>query len=131
MSSMCRICGQIDLTAAGAQSPDGKAAYVQINLAGNQGTTLGQDSVAAVRNIIAHNPPPPGMAAYVTGPSALLSDMQQAGDNSILKITAIGALIIFLVLLVVYRSVITVILLVGHGGDWSICCPWDRRISRR
>ena len=29
------------LTAAGAQSPDGKAAYVQLNLAGNQGTTLG------------------------------------------------------------------------------------------
>jgi RND superfamily putative drug exporter len=99
------------LTAAGAQSPDGKAAYVQLNLAGNQGTTLGQDSVASVRNIIAHNPPPPGIKAYVTGPSALLSDMQSAGDNSILKITAIGALIIFLVLLVVYRSVATVILL--------------------
>ena len=29
------------LTAAGAQSADGKAAYVQLNLAGNQGTTLG------------------------------------------------------------------------------------------
>ncbi len=27
------------LTAAGVQSPDGKAAYVQLNLAGNQGTT--------------------------------------------------------------------------------------------
>ncbi|HEY0227839.1 MAG TPA: MMPL family transporter, partial [Mycobacterium sp.] len=99
------------LTAAGAQSPDGKAAYVQFNLAGNQGTTLGQDSVASVRSIIAHTPAPPGITAYVTGPSALLSDMQSAGDNSILKITAIGALIIFLVLLVVYRSVATVILL--------------------
>jgi RND superfamily putative drug exporter len=99
------------LTAAGAQSPDGKAAYVQLYLAGNQGTTLGQDSVASVRNIIARTPPPPGIAAFVTGPSALLSDMQSAGDNSILKITAIGALIIFLVLLVVYRSVPTVILL--------------------
>ena len=99
------------LTAAGAQSPDGKAAYVQLNLAGNQGTTLGQDSVASVRSIIAHTPPPPGISAYVTGPSALLSDMQSAGDNSILKITAIGALIIFVVLLIVYRSVATVILL--------------------
>ena len=28
------------LTAPGAQSQDGKAVYVQINLAGNQGTTL-------------------------------------------------------------------------------------------
>ena len=29
------------LTAVGVQSPDGKAVYVQLNLAGNQGTTLG------------------------------------------------------------------------------------------
>ena len=29
------------LTATGVQSPDGKAAYVQLNLAGNQGTSLG------------------------------------------------------------------------------------------
>jgi putative drug exporter of the RND superfamily len=99
------------LTAAGAQSPDGKAAYVQVNLSGNQGTTLGQDSIAAVRNIIARIPSPAGVKAYVTGPAALLSDMQSAGDGSILKITLIGALIIFLVLLVVYRSVITVLLL--------------------
>jgi putative drug exporter of the RND superfamily len=99
------------LTAAGAQSPDGKAAYVQVNLSGNQGTTLGQDSIAAVRNIIARVPSAPGVKAYVTGPAALLSDMQSAGDGSILKITLIGALIIFLVLLVVYRSIITVILL--------------------
>src|SRR6201992_1769830 len=49
------------LTAAGAQSPDGKAAYVQVNLAGNQGTTLGDESVAAVRNIVQRTPPPPGV----------------------------------------------------------------------
>ncbi|PRI13455.1 hypothetical protein B2J96_21880 [Mycobacterium shigaense] len=99
------------LTAAGAQSPDGKAVYVQLNLAGNQGTTLGQDSTAAVRNIIARNPPPAGIHAYVTGPAALFSDMQTAGDESILQITLVGAAIIFVVLLIVYRSPITVILL--------------------
>ena len=66
------------LTAAGAQSPDGKAVYVQLNLAGNQGTTLGQDSIAAVRNIVARTPPPPGVKVYVTGPAALVSDMQHS-----------------------------------------------------
>ncbi|OCB44020.1 hypothetical protein A5677_06305 [Mycobacterium malmoense] len=104
------------LTAAGAQSDDGKAVYVQLNLAGNQGTTLGQDSIASVRDIIARNPPPPGLKVYVTGPSALLSDMQQAGDRSILKMTAVGALIIFVVLLFVYRSILTVILLLVTVG---------------
>lgn len=104
------------LTAAGAQSPDGKAVYVQLNLAGNQGTTLGQESVGAVRDIIARTPPPPGIQAYVTGPAALFSDMQLAGDRSILKMTMIGALIIFIVLLLVYRSIITVILLLLTVG---------------
>ncbi|MCA2243328.1 RND family transporter [Mycobacterium sp. WUMAC-067] len=104
------------LTAAGAQSPDGKAVYVQLNLAGNQGTTQGQESVAAIRDIIERTPPPPGIQAYVTGPAALFSDMQLAGDRSILKMTMIGALIIFIVLLFVYRSVITVILLLLTVG---------------
>ena len=40
------------LTAAGVQSRDGKAAYVQLNLAGNQGSTLGNQSVDAVRGIV-------------------------------------------------------------------------------
>jgi RND superfamily putative drug exporter len=104
------------VTAAGAQSADGKAAYVQLNLAGNQGTTLGQESVAAVRAIVERTPPPPGVQAYVTGPAALVTDMQRSGDRSILKMTAIGAVIIFVVLLVVYRSVTTVILLLGTVG---------------
>ena len=104
------------LTAAGAQSDDGKAVYVQLYLAGNQGTTLGLDSVAAVRDIVDRNPPPPGIKAYVTGPAALMTDMQTAGDRSILKMTLIGAVIIFAVLLVVYRSIITVILLLVTVG---------------
>jgi putative drug exporter of the RND superfamily len=104
------------LTAAGAQSPDGKAAYVQLNLAGNQGTTLGQESVAAVRNIVRRSPPPPGVGAYVTGPAALIADMQHSGERSILKITAISVAMIFATLLLVYRSVITVVLLLVMVG---------------
>ncbi len=104
------------LTASGAQSADGKAAYVQLNLAGNQGTTLGQDSIAAVRSIVERTPPPPGVKVFVTGPAALASDTQHAGDRSILKMTVIGAVIIFSVLLFVYRSIVTVILLLITVG---------------
>jgi putative drug exporter of the RND superfamily len=104
------------LTAAGAQSPDRKATYVQVNLAGNQGTTLGQESVASVRDIVQRTPPPPGVKAYLTGPAALVADMQRSGDRSILKMTIIGAVIIFTVLLFVYRSVITVVLLLVTVG---------------
>lgn len=104
------------LTAAGVQSPDGKAAYVQLNLAGSQGTTLGQESVVAVRDIVKHTPPPPGVEVHLTGPAALVPDMVRAGNDSLLKMTLTSAVIIFVVLLLVYRSVTTVILLlVGVG----------------
>ena len=59
------------LTASGAQSADGKAAYVQLYLAGNQGESLANESVQAVRTIIDNSSPPPGIKAYVTGPAPL------------------------------------------------------------
>ena len=106
------------LTAAGVQSPDGKAAYVQLNLAGNQGTTLAQESVTAVRQIIKQTPPPPGVGVHLTGPAALIPDMVRSGNDSLLKMTLIAAVIIFVVLLLVYRSVTTVILvLIGVGVE--------------
>ncbi len=104
------------LTQAGAQSPDGKAAYVQLNLAGNQGTPLGEESVAAVRDLVNSTPPPPGVKAYVTGAAPLITDMQHSGNKSILKITAVTVAMIFTMLLLVYRSVITVVLLLVTVG---------------
>ena len=98
------------LTAAGSQSNDGKAAYVQIYLRGNQGETLANDSVAAVREAVAQSSPPPGLHVYVTGGAPLVSDQHHAGDKSIARVTAITLGVIALMLLIVYRSVITMIL---------------------
>src|SRR5882757_6850234 len=98
------------LTAAGAQSADNKAAYVQLYLAGNQGESLANESVQAVRDIVANNQPPPGIKAYVTGPAPLTNDQQHAGDSSIKLITMITICVIFLMLLFVYRSIVTVLL---------------------
>jgi RND superfamily putative drug exporter len=98
------------LTATGAQSADGKSAYVQLYLAGNQGESLANESVQAVRDIVDNTPPPPGIKAYVTGPAPLTSDQQSAGDKSVRLITMITICVIFLMLLLVYRSIITVLL---------------------
>jgi putative drug exporter of the RND superfamily len=104
------------LTAPGAQSQDGKCVYVQINLAGNQGTTLGDESVDAVRNIVNRTPAPKGITTYVTGPAALVKDMHHSGDSTLVKITVVTLLVIFTMLLLVYRSVITVVLLLVMVG---------------
>src|SRR6201988_1209816 len=98
------------LTASGAQSGDGKAAYVQVYLAGNQGESLANESVQAVRSIIDKTPPPAGIHAYVTGPTPLSNDQHHAGDKGIKLITAVTICVIFVMLLFVYRSIVTVLL---------------------
>ncbi len=98
------------LTASGAQSADGKAAYVQVYLAGNQGESLANESVQSVRDIVNNSPSPPGIKAYVTGASPLTTDQHHAGDKSIKLITMITICVIFVMLLFVYRSIVTVLL---------------------
>jgi RND superfamily putative drug exporter len=98
------------LTASGAQSADGKAAYVQVYLAGNQGQSLANESVQAVRDIIDKSTPPPGIKAYVTGPTPLSNDQHHAGDKSVKIITGLTICVIFVMLLFVYRSIVTVLL---------------------
>ncbi|OYN81313.1 MMPL family RND transporter [Mycolicibacterium sphagni] len=98
------------LTAAGAQSADGKASYVMLNLAGEQGQTLANEGVDAVRKVIKDTPAPPGVQAYVAGPAALTDDLHVIGNASLAEITLITLVAIAGMLLVVYRSVRTTLI---------------------
>lgn len=93
------------VSAAGSQSEDGKAAYVQLNLAGNQGSTQGESSVQAVRDIVAKSSPPPGVRVHVTGQAALVADADEAADRTMKQITVITVIVIAAMLLFVYRSI--------------------------
>ncbi|MEZ0367124.1 RND family transporter [Mycobacterium sp. pUA109] len=104
------------ITAAGAQSADGKAAYAQINTTGDQGSTVGNESVDAVRKIVGDTPPPGGIKAYVTGPAALTTDMTEAADKSMFKMMGVTGLVIVIMLALVYRSVSTVLLVLVMVG---------------
>ena len=98
------------LTAKGAQSADGKAAYVQVYIAGDQGETLANESVDAVRRIASEGPAPAGVQAYVTGPAATSSDQNHVGDKSMETIELLTFAVITVMLLGVYRSVITTLI---------------------
>ncbi|TPG37128.1 RND family transporter [Mycolicibacterium hodleri] len=98
------------LTAAGSQSNDGKAMYFQVYLAGNQGEALANDSVEAVQKILQALTPPDGVKAYVTGPAALAADQHIASDDSMQLIEAVTFTVIIVMLLLVYRSLITVLI---------------------
>jgi putative drug exporter of the RND superfamily len=101
------------ITAAGNQSADSKAAYAQVNLAGNQGETVSDESVHAVEDIVAHSHPPPGVKAYVTGQAPLTTDTIEAGDKSTGQRVAITLVVATIMLLIVYRSIRTVLLVLG------------------
>lgn len=98
------------LTAAGSQSSDGKAAYVQLNLAGNQGSALANESVGAVREIVDRIPAPAGVKAYVTGAAPVIADQFDVGSKGTAKVTGITVGVIALMLLFVYRSFLTMLL---------------------
>lgn len=104
------------LTAAGVQSRDGKAAYVQVNLAGDQGGTEGIRSVEAVRTILEHSPPPAGLKVYLTGSAALTADMNEAADQSMLLMMGVTGVVIMIMLLITYRSVVTMLLVLVMVG---------------
>ncbi len=98
------------LTASGSQSNDGLSAYVQVKLSGNQGEALANESVKAVQAIVNSLEPPPGVKAFVTGPAALAADQHIAGDRSMRVIELATFTVIIVMLLLVYRSIVTVLI---------------------
>jgi RND superfamily putative drug exporter len=104
------------MTSVGAQSADGRATYVQLNLVGNIGQALANESVESVRNIVDSVQKPPGLKVYVTGTAALANDMNSAGDKSMLRMMAVTITVILTMLLAVYRSITTVVLLLATVG---------------
>ncbi|MCT7662066.1 MMPL/RND family transporter [Mycobacterium deserti] len=98
------------LTATGSQSNDGKAAYVQVYLSGNQGEALANESVKATQGIVDSLQAPEGLKVYVTGPAALAADQHIAGDRSLRMIEALTFTVIIVMLLLMYRSIVTVLI---------------------
>ena len=98
------------LTAGGAQSADGRAAYTQVFLAGDQGDSLSLESIGAVRDIVEGTPTPPGVRAYVTGGAPLFADQILVGGEGLVKVTFITIGVIIVMLLFIYRSIVATLL---------------------
>lgn len=101
------------LTAAGSQSTDGKAAYVQLFLAGAQGEAMANESVDAVRATVDQMKPPQGVKAYLTGAAPLIADQFTEGSKGSNKVTALTIAVIAVMLFVVYRSFATTALVLA------------------
>ncbi|MGV0653876.1 RND family transporter [Mycolicibacterium thermoresistibile] len=99
------------LTAGAAQSDDGKAAFVQVNLVGRFGQAKVNEAVRAVQEIVERTPAPEGVETFVTGPAALGADAGDSGTATVILITLVTVAVIFLMLLFFFRSFLTVIVL--------------------
>ncbi|MFA4081970.1 RND family transporter [Mycobacteroides salmoniphilum] len=97
-------------TAAGVQSADGQAAYTLVRVAGDQGSTVSDESIRAVRELVAEVAPPNGVKVYVSGSAPLSTDMLQVGNQSMIRLMYVTIAIITVMLLIVYRSVATALL---------------------
>src|SRR5690625_1321818 len=100
--------------ASGSPRADNRAAYVRVYLGGNQGESLANESVRAAQDIVADTgDKPEGLDVYVTGPAALSADQHIAGDRSMQMITAVTFLVITIMLLLVYRSLVTTVIVLA------------------
>ncbi|MEA2790088.1 MAG: putative drug exporter of the superfamily, partial [Acetobacteraceae bacterium] len=91
-------------TAAGAQSVDGKCTYVLLRLAGDIGQMEANESVDAVRDIVAKDKPPPGLKVFVSGAAPLASDTLSIANASLNNVTIVTIILIMVMLMLVYRS---------------------------
>ncbi|WP_156689020.1 MMPL/RND family transporter [Mycobacterium sp. Marseille-P9652] len=101
------------LTAAGSQSHDQKAAYVQVYLSGNMGGGQASESALALRKIVDSVPAPPGIKAYVTGAGPLFADQSHAGEKGVALVTLVTFVVIVVMLLIVYRSFTTMLIMLA------------------
>ncbi|MGL6234601.1 MAG: RND family transporter [Segniliparus sp.] len=90
--------------AAMSESPDKRVAFIQMNLAGDIGTPKALNSVQAVQDTIQSVPKPPGTVVYNAGMSQGAAEENAAIQNDAVKLGAVSALLIGVLLFLVYRS---------------------------
>lgn len=106
------------------RSPDGEAIQLMLATTGDVGSTRAHRSTEEVRALIADLPRPDGLQVNFTGPSPTLSDLFSAIDTSLLIITAVSVALITLLLLVVYRSLLTALIpLLTVGVSLGVARP--------
>src|SRR6201991_2443658 len=102
------------VTMSGSQSADAEATTLTVRPVGDLGSSAANESIDAIRDIVAKVPKPDGLTAYITGPAPLAADTLHATDSSLVKLTIITIILILGLLLIAYRSItIAVIPLVG------------------
>jgi putative drug exporter of the RND superfamily len=104
VQSLMNLWGK-PVTMSGQQSADAEAATLTVRPTGDTGDATSDQSIAAIRDIVANLPKPNGLNAYLTGPAPLSADTDTAADDSMGTLTIVTVVVIIIMLLIAYRSV--------------------------
>lgn len=108
-------------TAAGVQSNDGLASYTLVRVAGDLGSSVSDESIKSVRDLVSQIKTPAGLKVYVSGAAPLSADMLEIGNKSLITIMFVTIVLIIAMLLAVYRSVSTALLILSMVMMELIC----------
>ncbi|OBF26001.1 hypothetical protein A5724_32345 [Mycobacterium sp. ACS1612] len=92
------------------QSKDNKAWSLPVTLVGSMGSPEGRVAYYHVADVVKKTVAGSTLTANVTGPAATVSDMAAVGEHDLHFIEMGTAFLVLLILLVVYRNVITMLL---------------------
>ncbi|QUR67530.1 RND family transporter [Mycobacterium spongiae] len=110
--------------AKAAVSEDQHVATAAVRFSGMVGTTQASESITAARAIAAGLDPPDGLQIFITGPGATIMDEFAAIDRQTQLITATTLAALFILLLVLYRSLITpMVPLLSVVGAFALVKP--------
>ncbi len=91
-------------------SKDNKAWVLPVGVAGELGTPRSYAAFNQISDIVRHSVAGSALTANVTGPAATVADLTVAGERDRLPIELAIGVLVLIVLLVVYRSVVTMLL---------------------
>ena len=91
-------------------SEDKTTWVLPVGLVGELGTPRAMESFTRVSDIVEHSTAGGPSAVYITGPAATAADLTVAGETDRLPIELAIAVMVLLVLLLVYRSAVTMLL---------------------
>ncbi len=95
-------------------SKDGRATYIPVAIRHPVGSPEANKDVAWLRHAVAGAPP--SVHAYVTGDPATVTDLNSAVQKNISRVTMVTVFIIVVILLLLYRSIVTPVITLGVIG---------------
>ncbi|OHV05034.1 RND family transporter [Mycobacterium talmoniae] len=91
-------------------SKDNKSWVLPVGVAGELGTPRSYDAFTRIGDIVNHAVDGTPLTANLTGPAATVADLTVAGDRDRMPIELAIGVMVLIVLLVIYRSVVTMLL---------------------